>query len=302
MLEPLFVSCLIILSSFLFQLRRLNIKKLQEKGLSPLTALYYQKYAIYPAFILLFLTFEIEYCYLLLTSEILITFGLIAFFWFSAELIGFYLLKAAKSLSFLNAFQTLIAIPAALAFGYFLNQDVPNYLIYLALLILIFAVIIKPQSKLPQNQNNIFQQGFFFILLLAGISVLFDVIDNGLYRFILQNFQATIFGIAFYTSLTMLSVNIFFLFKKIPLQEKKLANQSQYLAFSIAPFWFLASIPEGYGFSNVPIYTYVGIAAATFLLDVSSDLKNNRIANHRKTYFFATLVVASLVLSTFSLA
>ena len=89
--------------------------------------------------------------------------------------------------------------------------------------------------------------------------------------------------------------------KKIPKQDIVIWTKHKYLAISVPIIWFIASIPEWYSLSSVPIYTMVAIASITFIIDVLSDIKNNRIKLCKRTISFIILVLASIVLSVVSL-
>lgn len=296
----LLASFFVVAARVLFQIRRMNIKRLQEHGATPLTTLYYQKFALWPSLILLVLTFRSEYIPILLSKEILVAVCIIFFFWITQEALNFFLINSAQNLSFLKAFETIVAIPISLSLGYLINHDVPNIWIFLAMFFLFVAVFVQPQNT-SQKGIKMFQAGFLLILSLAVVSILLDETNGALYRFLLQNLEATFFGIGVYTFLAMAGLNIFFLFKRIPTSQKKIARTYPYWAFSIAPLWFLASIPEGFGLFSVPIFTYMGISAVSFLMDVFSDFKNQRIRSTPKTFLFIGLTLLGIGFSVFSL-
>lgn len=295
-LTSLFVVC----SALLFQWRKLNIKKIQEQGLSPWGVLYYQKFALVPAVVLLVFTFKIEYVKLLLQKEFIFLFILMSLFWIVQELFGFIVLGSASNLSFLNAFKGLLTIPIYLLLGFFFNGDVPNIYTGVALILLAVALLVKPQTA-QAGRSRLFQHGMFVIIALLTIETVVDGFNSAAFRFILQNINATLFVVAVSITAIMILLNLFFLFKPITPADKIIVRQHHYLAYSIPLLWFLASIPEGYGYYYVPIYTVMAISALTFALDVWSDVKNKRIKMNIRTGSFVLLVIISIVFSVASL-
>ena len=296
-----FASIMVVASALLFKWMSLNIKQLQEKGMSAWGALYCHRFAIAPAFLLTAITFRREYLELIFSNYLLVlTLLFVLVFWILRNYISYFTLKSVNSLSFLKAFESIIALPIFVVTGILINKDVPNLFIALALVFLAIALLIKP-SPHKLGVKRTFRHHLALIILITFIVVVLDAIDNGLYRFFLQNMNSVLFAIGLCAFLSMLSVWVVSCFRKLPPKEIAVIKQNQSLAYSIAPLWFLGSIPEGYAFFNVSIYTFIAIASFNFIIDVFSDLRNKRIHLDKRTLIFIALVLLSIGFSVWSL-
>ncbi len=266
-----------------------------------MTIMYYERYAIIPATVLFFFTFRSEYIHFIFSTPIILfAFSFHLIFWVVQEYIGFFTIGSVSNLSFLNAFSSMVYLPVYLLIGIVINNDSPNIFILIALTLLGIAIFIKP-SHHEENKRKIFEHGIIFIIFITLFRTILDAINCSLNRLVLQNLDTVLFVVALYAFLSLLPANIYFLLKKIPEKEKNIANKNKYLVYSVPVLWFLASIPEGYGFLHVPIYTMISIGSITFLIDIFSDLRNKRIKINNQTIIFITLVLVSMIFSVVSL-
>lgn len=294
-------SLIVLASALLFKWMGLNARKIQEKGLSPLGVLYYHRFAIYPALLLTVLTFRKEYIEIIFSNNLLILalfFSVV--FWSLIAYIYYFTLNSVNNLSSLNAFEAIISLPVFVIIGIFLNNDIPNAFILIALVILGVALLIKPEPH-KLGRKKFFKHSLLLIIIFTlGVNI-FSAVNVGLYRVFLQNLDSTLFSIGICAFLAMLPLWLLPFFRKLPAREMEIVRQNKYLAYSIAPIWFLASIPEGYAFLNVPIYTLIAIASITFVINVLSDLRNKRIHFNFRTGIFIILVLVSIGFSVLSL-
>jgi len=95
------IVLVVFLQSFLFALFHLNIRKLEERGVSAHSIAGLQRYSIIPAIILFLATYKKEYVSILLAHPVSLWWIVgIAFFWGIGQYIGYVVLDSASSLSF----------------------------------------------------------------------------------------------------------------------------------------------------------------------------------------------------------
>lgn len=295
------IPFIIIISALLFKLRSLQIKKLQEKGSSSLAILYLHRLAIIPSFIFLLFTFKFEYLQFFLQNPKILTAIVFSIcIWIIMEYIGFFIMGSAQSLTFLQAFRSIISLPIYLVVGVLINNDTPHILTGVAILLLVLAMFLQPQQH-EEKVMPVFKHGIVFIIFIALIGESLDAIGNGLYRYILNNIGAIMFYMAFSSFFTTGLINIFFLFKPVNKNDLSLISQNKFLAYSQPIIWFLASIPEAVAFMYAPIYSIAGIRSLSFIIDIISDIKNKRIKPSVRTIGFLILVFIGVSLLAYSL-
>jgi hypothetical protein len=289
-----------VLTAGLFQIYYLVTKRLQEMGMSNLSVLHYQRLAVIPGALLMAATFRKEYVLFLFEHPLVP--GAILFcslVWIVHFYIRIYIVQTVNSMAFMNAFSAIISIPLLLAVGILVNHDLPNTWIFLALCLLLFALLIRPT---PHEGN--FQKKAFAISVLAAIALAtfgqsIDAINMGAYRYFFQNIEFTFFGIGIFIFLSALVINIFFLFVRHEGQPDH-KHPYRWLPYSLPILFAVATFFEGYAVSSISIYALATIGAFTFLLDTSSDLYHRRIRFTAQTAIFMTLVIASSVFSALS--
>ena len=285
--------------SILFKLWHIHAKSLQEKGFSILEILSYQRYVLIPSFILLIFSYKTEYLLFFLNDfKMILAFLFVVSVWMIHEYFNLRVQKSVNSLSFMNAFFAMLTLPIYVLVGTIFNGDIPNIQILFALIILGIAIFIKPEPH-ETNKKITFQDSMKFILSISLIGILVDALNNGAHRFVLLNLQAPLFGAALMMFLTTLIINIFFVFKKVP--KIKQANNTKLIFYSLPLMWFIASIPESYSITAIPIFTIIALGSIAFFMDISSDIINNRIKMNIRTISFICLVLFGITISAFSL-
>jgi len=290
----------------LFAIFNLNIRKLEEQGVSAHTIAGLQRYAVIPSAMLLLVTYKHEYLLILLRNpESFWWIAGIAFFWGIAQYIGYTVINSASSLSIVSTFSSLIGIPVMVAMGVLINNDYPNPLIIVALMLLVVAIIIKPTQH-NENKLHLLKYSLIMVISLVFTSNVGHALDGALYKNLLYvlDSRAVLFGISVYTFVTSATLGVIYLlpiFRKPSKEEQALVKKHFLVAYSIPVFWFIASIPEGYSFANLPLFTLSALGAFGFLIKMCSDLTNKRLAWSWRTALFIAIIIASIVFSALSL-
>ena len=296
----------VFLQSILFAFFHLHIRKLEERGVSSHTIAGLQRYAVIPALILFAITYKPEYISLLATNPHTIWWILgIAFFWGIGQYVGYIILDSASSLSFVYTIAGFIEIPILMGASILINHDYPNPSVLIAIALLIVALIIKPTQH-KENKRALLKYSVFIVIGLVFASTLGHAFDGAFYKNILHVLQpqTVMFGISIYVLTTSLILNVIYLlpiFKKTSPEEKRIVKEYWWVAYSIPFIWFIASLPEGYSFSRLPLFTLSALGAFGFLIKLISDLRNKRLEWNLHTGLFALVVIASIVFSTLSL-
>lgn len=292
---------IVFVQSILFKFFHLNIRKLQEKGLSPHSVAGLQRLAIVPAIFLFSITFKKEYLSFIISNPkmILCILG-IMLFWVIGQYLGYFSINSTSSLSSLFALGSVINIPIYVLAGFFINHDTPNIFAVIALIILTIALIIKPVQH-KDNKRQFLKYSIWVVILLIFTTNIAHSIDGALYKNVLNVVPVTLFGISIYILITAIMLNIVYIFKKNSNEEKSLIKENKLLAYSIPAFWFIASLPEGYSFANIPLFTIISISSVSFIIDILSDLKNKRIILNKHTISFIALIFMSIIFSACSL-
>ena len=302
MQPEILVTGLIFLQSILFKFFQLSSRKLQEKGMSPVGVSSYLRYAVIPAILLCCLTWKKEHILFLLSNkQALLWVGILFIGWPIGQYLTFYTLNATSSLSYLAALKKIFYLPIFLLFGVVINQDVPNGLILIALVLLGVALWVRPTQN-HKNKRDLLKYKLGVIMLLVTTNIVIHALDGALYRSLLQYLSNMLpFGISLYILMATITLNIIYLFKKVPTTDKQVGKKYVWLVLSVPFFWFVASVPEGYSYASVPIYTFIAINSVSFLIDVCSDIYNDRILVNKKTVSFVILVLVSIIFSVLSL-
>lgn len=292
----------VFIQAILFKLFNLSSRKLQEKGLSPHALIGLERYAIFPAVILFVVTFKQKYIFEISHNRMMILLILgIMFFWIIGEYAGFFAINSTSSLSLLNALNSTINLPMLAVVGILVNHDIPNTFEITSLFFLIVALFIRP-SQHNENRRNVFEYQLLFVIGFILIKTLAHDLDGAFYRNLLHSiFPAIMFGISIYILAATVMLNIIYTFKKITIEEKEIIVKNKWLAFSVPIFWFIASLPEGYSFANIPIFTLTTLSSISFLIDIFSDVKNKRIFFNKRTFVFIFFILTSLTFSSISL-
>jgi hypothetical protein len=229
----------------------------------------------------------------------------IAFFWGIGQFMGYLVLNSASSLSFVYSISSFLEIPVYLAIGILINYDFPNFYILISLALLVAALVLKP-SQDKTNKRNLLKYSILITIGISLSSIIGHAFDGAFYKNILYIFEPNtiLFGISIYILTTSLTLNIIYLlpfFKKPSIEEKLIIKKHFWIEFFIPIIWFIASLPEGYSFANLPLFTLTALNSFSFLIKIISDLKNKRISFNLRTLVFIVTVILSIVFSTLSL-
>ena len=294
------LSLVVFLQAILLKMFMLASRKLQEQGVSAFGIMNCQKYAIIPGAVLLIFMAKEEYIDLLFQENIFLFFITISALWFVLQYLSIVLVNAASSMAFMDVFRKIVMVPMFLLAGIVGNGDMPNLWILVGMATLMLALFIKP-SQHSNNKRNLFKYPLWVVIGLILFHVGVSSVEAPMYRNVLQNFDFYLFGTAVFIFLNMLFTSLFFVFKPLNKKEKELISNYKYLFIAIPVFWFLGSIPEGYTFAKMPIYTMMALGSITFLMDFGSDLRNQRLHLDTRTFVFVFLVFVSIIFSVISL-
>jgi hypothetical protein len=205
------------------------------------------------------------------------------------------LLNATYSLSFLYIIEEVINVPILIVFGILVNKDIPNPYVILSLLFLLAAIFFRPTQH-TENKRSTLKYSLPIIILFVVMVTVAHAVDGSFYREFLTTFDDKIlFIISIYILITSIMMNIFSYAKKIPQSEIAIIKKNRYIALAIPLFRFIASLPEGFSYANIPVYSIVSISSITFLITMFSDIKNKRIRLDYKTVVFCILAILNIV-------
>lgn len=301
----MWIILVVFLQTALFSLFSLQIRKLEEGGVSAFSIAGLQRYSIIPAIIFFAVTYKQEYFALLVSNPVSMCWILgISCFWGVGQFIGYIVLNSTSSLSFVYVLSAFMEMPILLIIGILINHDYPNGFILIAMALLMIALLIKPTQH-KTNKRPLFKYGFFMVLGLVFINLAGHALDGAFYKNILTLFpSAILFGIAIYVLVTSVTLNLIYIcfgFKKKSLKDNVAIKKHFWIAYSIPLIWFIASLPEGYSFGHLPLFTLSTIGAFGFLIKLASDLKNKRLVWNIQTGIFSSVIILSLIFSTLSL-
>lgn len=302
MTTNIILTLIVFLQTLLFAFFHQNSRKLVDKGVLPHTIGDLQKWSIVPAIALFALTYKPEYLHMVLENKAILLLILgIASFWTVGQYSGYFMINSTSSLSFLDALTGIFNLPILAVMGILINKDMPNAFAFGALALLMIALLIKPKQN-KENKRNLFNYGFWIVFGIIILNIVAHGFDGTLYRKMLGSISPAIpFGISIYILTASIMLNILYFFKKVSPEQKALTREHKWLAMSVPAIWFAASLPEGYSFSQIPIFTLTCLGSFSFLVNVVSDLRNKRITFNYQTAIFVVLVVASIGFSTLSL-
>lgn len=296
----------VFLQSILFAIFHLHIRKLEEKGVSAHAIAGLQRYSLIPAIVLFAFAYKQEYVSMLFADPNSIWWiAGIAFFWGIGQFFTYLILDSASSLSFVYTLSSFLGIPIMLGAGILINGDYPNAYILIALALLVLALILKPS----QHKNNVRRLLKYSAIITAGIvftNSIAHALNGAFYKNILHllDSSGSFFGISLYILISSIVINIIYLlpiFKKPSAEEKSIIKKYSWVAYSIPFLWLLASLPEGYSFAHIPLFTISALGAFSFLIKLASDLKNKRLAWNAHTAIFTLVVILSIIFSALSL-
>lgn len=270
------IVLIVFLQSFLFSLFHLHIRRLEEKGVSAYSIAGLQRYTIIPAIILFVATYKKEYVSIILSHPLALWWIVgIGFFWSIGQYVGYIVLDSASSLSFVYTMSAFLEIPILLTTSMLINHDYPNPSILIAIILLVVALIIKPTQH-TENKRHLFKYNILIVVGLVFTSQIGHALDGAFCKNLLHFLapSAILFGILIYIFITSLVLNIIYslpIFKKPSSEEKKIIKKYFRIAYLVPCIWFIASLPEGYGFAHLPLFTLSALGSFSFLINFLSD-------------------------------
>lgn len=117
-------------------------------------------------------------------------------------------------MAFLNAFNAIISIPLYLLIGILINGDHPNIFNFLGLLALAIALSIQPTPHTQNTRRGFHKKNIVFLIAITFLGHAVDALNQGLYRYFLQNIHAILFGLALSMVISMSVIVVFISLKK----------------------------------------------------------------------------------------
>lgn len=281
-----------IIQAGLFQVYYLIVKGLQEKGLSNLGIFYYQRLAVIPGGLLAAVTFKREYITFLFSHPLLLAALLFCSgVWVVHTFFRVYVIDAANSMSFFNAFSALISLPLLLFAGIVVNHDLPNSLMLIGLLLLVAGLVLRPSVHKMNAQKTTLSIGVFIAALCVLLGQSIDAINSAAYRYLLEHFSALLFALSTFIFLsTFVIVMVFWVLRVTghPYRD----NVRHPMGYWLPALFVVATLFEGYSLARISIYALVAIGSFTFIVSTIGDLYSHRLKFSFRTAVFLFLVMA----------
>lgn len=295
------VIILTIFQAFLFKLVHLRERKLQEFGLSAYSTFTIQKYTLIPSIFMIVLFFDLNFLFLLFTNLKLVVL-IVSFIFLNliSKLSKVYLTNSTSYLSILPILKEIIHLPALLFFGYLINGDLANNLIYFGIFFIVLSILIRPRNN-KLNRKELFNYSIFLIILLIGISSIFDPLASSLFKEIISNSNFLMFLIGFLMFLRAILIYLMNFIYKISEEDKIISKKNSIFILITTLLFFIAHIPQALALQNIPIYVFGILSSITFLVDIFSDVKNKRIEINFKTINFILTSLIGLFIISYSL-
>lgn len=294
-----FAAIFALLQAVGFKFQDLSERRIQEYGVSPFSTIRLYKYALIPALLwaVVFVRPD-DLSYIFNTPLLLGYFVFIALTWNVQVFLASYLMNTISSMSALTTLEHLLYLPLLVGVGVFVNHDSLQLYSIFALVILFIAFLIQPAQH-PVNIRARFSLPVIVIVAMILLKTAVNALNNGISREVLVMISPEVFLGLF--SVTTIGLCAFWTsFLPHPDVDKATVRKNWRLALAIPVLWFVASIPETYGFAKLPIYTVVSIGAVTFALDALSDLYHQRIKFNFRTSMFILLTVVGMGLAILS--
>jgi len=286
------------LQALIFQLFGQTAKRLGEKGVSVLEVMSYQRYALYPA-VLLLLCFwdQTSVNYLLENRNVLFSFVGFIVLLCLFQYVYFSSLHITRSLALVSVIKNSISLPLLMVVGFFINGDVPMTLEYFSIIFLIGALFLQPKRR--DGEKSSLLHPLHVVVGIVLIFVLLQILKDPLYRYFMQHIPNIWFGLLLYLSSFTLLLNIFFWIKKPTFKSRSFSEHKSLLPLLIAIpiLWLIGSVPEGYSFSKIPVYSMIALGSITFLMSIGSDIYNKRIVLNTQAILFIAFVCSSILLN-----
>jgi hypothetical protein len=282
-----------------FKVQDLSERRIQEYGVSPFTSVRLYKYALIPAVLWGIIFVRPNDISNVVHSPVLVGYFIfIALAWNIQVFLSSYLMNTISSMSALTTLEHLLYFPLLVLVGVFFNHDTFSLYSLLAIVSLLAAFIIQPTQH-HVNTRTRFSLPIMIIVGLVLLKAAVNAANNGVSRQALAMVSPEVF-LGLFTIITIGLCAVWTSFLPRSSSDRIIIRNRWWLAAAIPLLWFAASIPETYGFAQLPIYTVVSIGAVTFALDTVSDLYHQRIKFDFRTGIFVGLTFAGMVLAIFS--
>jgi len=282
-----------------FKFQDLSERRIQEYGASPFATVRLYRYAIIPALLwaVIFVRYD-DLTHLFNTPLLIGYFIFIALAWNIQVFLSSYLMNTISSMSALTTLEHLIYLPLLVGVGIFLNHDSFGIYSLGAVVCLLIAFVVQPS----QHEINVRSRFSLPIVVIAGLVLLKAIVNaanNGVSREALTVISPEVF-LGVFSVITISLCAIWTSFLPRPSNSQEIIRKKWWLAAAIPVLWFVASIPETYGFAKLPIYTVVSIGAITFALDTTSDIYHHRVKLNPRTLIFIVLTLIGMTLAIIS--
>ena len=285
-----------ILQAVGFKFVGLTERRLLESGVSPFAVLSLYRWALIPALIwsAFFITPSVLQ-HVIVTPYALSYLLFIAVAWNTQAYLSCMLARETYSAGLLSAIQIVMYLPTLLLVGTWFNNQSPSILSIISAVTISTALLIKPtpHKKISENNNNGTVWPLFIVVLVAFIRTSVDSLNSGATKEALKLMAPEVM-LSLFVILTLTLTSIIFMLKKRNDHDIKRLKTNKNLAVWIPLVWFLASIPETFGFAGLAIYTLVSIGSITFIMDIISDLKNQRISWSARTMIFICMTISGM--------
>lgn len=282
-----------------FKIEELTGRRIQERGVSPAGVFSLYRYALIPALLWsIFFVHSSDVGYVLHNPLLAGYIAFIAVTWNLQMFLWSHILNKVSSMTALATLQSLLYLPLLLVIGALLNHDVPSVWSILAAGVLMLAFAIQPTHH-HENTRARFALPVAAIVGLALLTTILNALNNGASREALRLLAPEAF-LGIFSVTTMALCWIWTLFASGKPGDRPLVRRHWRSALVIPLLWFLASVPETYGFAALPIYTVVSIGAVTFCFDALSDFSRRRIRLSPRTAAFILLALLGMGLAVYS--
>ena len=284
-----------------YKINSLTERYLQERGASPLSTFALHRYTLIPAVLwaLIFIRPD-DIIKILHTPHQVVYFLIIFLIWSGQQFAHSYRINSTSTVSALSNLNNVVTLPLLLLAGTFFNHDTPNVFSVAGIVVLAFAMLIKPAHH-RANERARFSRPLPLIISIICLEAIVDVVLIALSRQLLKEIPARVFiGVFDIVVLISCVLCVAFLSRRMALDVKTMVKRHPVRTLSLPMIFFAGSVVEFYAGAVLPIYTLVSIGVITFAMDIFSDLKRHRIRFNLQTVAFVGLVFIGIGLAIYS--
>ena len=300
---------LVVLTVFIqeiaFKIMNLWQRKLLEGWYTSMDILYTYRFIFFPWLIAFIYTFDMNAVNLIFSDLKYIIYMFSVFIlWTIWALIMFKWLSATSTISHYWIISKFTSIPLILLFSFYINWDIPNLLVVLALFFLLIWTVLRPSNHTENTNKSLKYWNYTYLLLL--LPAFFFYLDLSLFREILLLINNPFFGSSIFILWLWIIINVLYFIKLLSLKFKnktikKTNSKNINNVLFVSSLFFLWTFLEWYNYTTVPVFTVAALWIITFLIDILSDYKNKRIKFDINTVIFILISIIWLILATLSL-